>query len=262
MVTIGAVKTLLASADGELAYLSNDCNRDVKRLLSPFIQSKQNHHHNIQNNNNMDQSSSNHSNSVLSADPTIQGSKEWFMKQQLLIHYRNGNKFIDFQSRELWAPSPSSDNNSGTNHGIGYGQWLCNLTSRLLIDCYYEHETLLQEQEDSQNASSSQNNSSQNSMSLLKRNSLIKQKLNKQNQHPKRYLEQQRNRQLLSSVKVIGNDMFLKLCLPLCQLRPSFAELLFPAIIDDLTSHTSFDARKLIRFTQYVIIHTIYDMCC
>jgi hypothetical protein len=232
LVTVEAVKSLLASAEGELAYLSKDCNQDVKRLLHPFVRSKHS----------SETSSSSSSSSKSSSLPLNQKrhENESFLQLQHEIQFSNKGNFIEFTSRELWAPDVVST--------YGYGHWLRTLTSRLLIDCYYEQEQVLQQQEvenglSSSGAAAAAAALSSSSSGLLKRNSTkLKPNSTLKGQH-----EQHKNRQLLSNVHLIGNDVFLKLCLPLCQMRASFAELIFPAIIDDLTSHTSFEARKLIR---------------
>ena len=43
-----------------------------------------------------------------------------------------------------------------------------------------------------------------------------------------------------------GNDAFLRHCLPMCRARPAFAELLFPAIVDDLVSCAAPTAKAVV----------------
>ena len=98
------------------------------------------------------------------------------------------------------------------SRGTDYDTWVCTLVGRLLSDCYEVPVV----------ATSSKRKTSGDS-------------------RPSPML----------AAGLRGQDEFLRLCLPMARLRPEFAELLFPAVIDDLTRFTEPRSRKIIRYALF-----------
>lgn len=103
-----------------------------------------------------------------------------------------------FRSRALWAPAL----------GQPYGAWVCTLTARLLSDCY----------EPPGGAAASPTpvpgRAGASAAAAFAAASRVSQMVKR---------------------GLVGRDDFYRLCRPMAALRPAFAELLFPAVIDDLT---------------------------
>jgi hypothetical protein len=109
----------------------------------------------------------------------------------------------EFQSRALWAPS----------HRKPYGVWVCALTARLLLDCYEQPgsaATLTPPPTSKAAAQSGQSSTSRGAAVRGTASPAVRRGL-------------------------VGRDDFYRHCRQMAALRPAFAELLFPAVIDDLT---------------------------
>jgi len=116
------------------------------------------------------------------------------------------NEFLslsEFQSRSLWAPS----------NGNSYGAWVCNLTARLLLDCYEQPGSVTTTLTP---PPSTTVNSTHGAIAAA---------------------AGARGGMTSPAVRcgLVGRDDFYRHCRPMAALRPAFAELLFPAVIDDLT---------------------------
>jgi len=184
LVAADTATSLLQSADGQEAYAAKNCPSEVRTLLKPFLDVRR--------------SSSGATLSPSQSSPPMNRGGGSGKHNEFL-------SLSEFQSRSLWAPS----------YGNSYGAWVCNLTARLLLDCYEQPGSVTTTLTP---PPSTTVNSTHGAIAAAAGAGA-------------------RGGMASPAVRcgLVGRDDFYRHCRPMAALRPAFAELLFPAVIDDLT---------------------------
>ena len=207
LVAVETSRILLHSAAGQEAFAAKNCPMDVRAFLRPFRDAKVGSGDVAYYYPDPEQQrllfgcspSEPSSSSTMRRVPSVEA---WFWSSRALSEDA-------FCSPQLWTPGEAG----------GYNRWICNLTARLLADCYcHNHPTAVVTSDGRTVGSASQSQSQQYDAADGDGSEVA-------------VVQPVGMRQLGLS----GHDTFLRHCLPMCRARSDFAELIFPAIVDDLT---------------------------
>ena len=207
LVALGTARGLLATAAGQEALHEPTTRADVRNLLLPFLDRKASGTLALFSWSAFFSHSSGGPSSPPAPPQASSAAVAEHPGQPLHGQPRGSAGFASFlsvaafSSRAVWAPGS----------GRSFEDWVCDLTGRLLHDCY--PVPISQAREAGGFAGSAEGGA-------------------------------------LSPVAdecgLVGGDDFLRLCRPLALRLPKLAEMLFPAIADDLTRFASPEGRRLV----------------